>query len=260
MLETDDDDYMPPACSPMRSLAGTPAAPSAAKAKTPLSVARQQQQAQQDTEMGEPAAQQQQQQEPPLQKYEAFEAVLLESAAKEMEFLEGQLQAVPTDSASTEQDVCAALSALQHEEEPDVSMMDTAGSEEVSMEAAAAAHGTPQAAAGSMDLSFGSPAAAGGSPAATGLAGAETRTPHNTPAAATLGGDGTVTSPGARYRSSSATTAAPPKSALAKPKSGSSSAAPKHAHVVVPDAASPKTTPTAKSTAGELTCVIRGVV
>ena len=57
-----------------------------------------------------------------------------------------------------------------------------------------------------------------------------------------------VTSPGARYRSSSAKTAAPPKSALAKPKSGSSSAAPKHAHVVVPDAS--KTTPPARSTAG----------
>jgi hypothetical protein len=57
-----------------------------------------------------------------------------------------------------------------------------------------------------------------------------------------------VTSPGVRYRSSSAKTAAPPKSALAKPKSGSSSAAPKHAHVVVPDAS--KTTPPARSTAG----------
>jgi phage tail tape-measure protein len=178
----------------------------------------------------------------PLQKYEAFEAVLLESAAKEVEFLEGQLQAVPTDSASTEQEA-PAQGAVQHQE--DVSMMDTAGSEQAGMEAAAAG----------MDVSFGSPAA-GGSPAATGFAGAETRTPHNTPAAATLGGDGTVTSPGARYRSSSATTAAPPKSALAKPKSGSSSAAPKHAHVVVPDAASPKTTPAAKTTAGELTCVL----
>jgi hypothetical protein len=180
---------------------------------------------------------------------EAFEDVILQTVEAQADMLQQQVQAIPTESGSTEHEVSAGdmgegyEEQQQGEESGDCMMGSEGGEADYSMDADSAA----------MEVAFGSPAgaiAAGGSPTAGFFPAAVTATPQNTPAAAVTSPG--VTSPGARYRSSSAKTAAPPKSALAKPKSAGSSAAPKHAHVVVPEAASPKTTPPAKTAAGNV--------
>lgn len=259
MPETDNEESLPPAGSPMLSLAGTPAAATAAK--TPLSVQRgsgstpaaavaaETAAMEEDAEMGEGAMPQ-----------EAFEDVILQTVEAQADMLQQQVQAIPTESGSTDHDEVSAgemgegYEQQQQDEESGDCMMGSEGGEgEFSMDADVASDSA------AMEVTFGSPAgpvAAGGSPTAGFFPAAVTATPQNTPAAATAAETSPgVTSPGARYRSSRAKTAAPPKSALAKPKSAGSSAAPKHAHVVVPDAASPKTTPAAKTAAGEATCV-----
>jgi hypothetical protein len=240
MPETDEEEFLPPAGSPMLSLAGTPA--SATAAKTPLSAQRGSSSTpaaavvEEDAEMGEFVMPQ-----------EAFEDVILQTVEAQADKLQQQVQAIPTESGSTEHEVSAGEmgeGCEQQEEESGDCMIGSEGGEgDFSMDAGAAADSA------AMDLTFGSPAGAGNSPAAGFFAAGVTATPYNTPAAAAVTSPG-VTSPGARYRSSSAMTAAPPKSALAKPKSAGSSVVPKHAHVVVPEAASPEATPSANSNAG----------
>lgn len=160
------------------------------------------------------------------QQHEALEAQILQTVEAEAAMLEQQVQALPTADG-------AQLQEEQQRADEDCSMGSDDDAADVSMDAAAAD-------TAAMELASGSPVAAACPPTSA--------TPAGTPAASTAASPG-VTSPGARYRSASAKTSAPPKSALARPRSGSTST--KHAHVVVPEASSPKATPPAKTATGD---------
>lgn len=178
MLDSEDDlAFLPPASSPMLSLAGTPAVAATPGASShPMSVhgtpaaaaamAAEGQEGDADADMcegGDEAEQQQQYGEEEGEMSESEECEILQHTEAAVAALEKQLQAVPTESGYTEPAEHAGIEHEQQQEEG-VGMEEECAEEDsgsLGEQDEETASGEEDEGGPAMDASFGSPAAAG---------------------------------------------------------------------------------------------------